>query len=197
MRDVFSPSDITKTTAGGESYIWLRNGWYKNRPLFDFSLSPCALPALYLLSLIRSSRSLHFSVPPSRCLPCPSFTNFSLPSFSFSLLLLHYIFFAPLSNIFPPFSFQFIKHFSLDHRVYIRYRFKRLGNTSLARLHSFTLLSPSVSSSRYATFTLTTRLCIPVIMPTHNLVWLIRDLYKCREKREVGSGEKLGCFYWD
>lgn len=42
---LFSPSDITKMTAAGESYICLRNRWYKNRSLFNFMVAPCVLPA--------------------------------------------------------------------------------------------------------------------------------------------------------
>lgn len=36
--------DITKKAAGGD--IWLQDGWYKNRPLFNFSLAPCILSCI-------------------------------------------------------------------------------------------------------------------------------------------------------
>lgn len=129
------------------SYIWLQSGWYKNRPLFDFSLAPCALPAL--------CNSILGSVPHFLSLPVGSLLL--LLHVSLFNLLSHHV---HLSHILFQFPLLRLSQAFLSG-VYIHYRLKQLGNISLARLHSSALLSPTTQ-----TFTLTTPSCIPVIIPT-------------------------------
>lgn len=152
-----SLSDITKATAGGESYIWLQSGWYKNRPLFIFSLALCALSC---------------SLPPLSDLFLPV-----SPFFSGSLLedlssFYPYFFSTTSTCLFSLLSFFKGVHCSLDHRVYIHCRLKRLEeNISGIPPHDFLLLSAALTTQ---TFILTTPSCIPVRTPTRNFpFWLI------------------------
>lgn len=127
-----SLSDITKATAGGESYIWLQSGWYKNRPLFIFSLALCALSC---------------SLPPLSDLFLPV-----SPFFSGSLL-------EDLSSFYPYFfsttstslfsllsSFKRCTLFPGSQSLYTL-QVKTIRRKYLR--HSSTRLSPSVSSSHY------------------------------------------------
>lgn len=152
-----SLSDITKATAGGESYIWLQSGWYKNRPLFIFSLALCALSC---------------SLPPLSDLFLPV-----SPFFSGSLLedlssFYPYFFSTTSTSLFSLLSSFKGVHCSLDHRVYIHCRLKRLEeNISGIPPHDFLLLSAALTTQ---TFILTTPSCIPVRTPTRNFpFWLI------------------------
>lgn len=187
---MISLSDITEATAGEEGYIWLQNGWYKNRPLFNFSLAACALPALYLPTRICSSLSLNVLPLPfalfllllihiSPLLPLhPSFCRLHLSLSVYLFFPLHKSFFSSFLLFMRPvppvlLSFQFFTHFFTRSQVYIHYRLKRLDYLwpGCIPLHYFLLPSAALFTQ---TFTLTTPSCIPVVTPTHNLFfWLI------------------------
>lgn len=148
LRDFFSPSDITKTTNGGETANSCRTDLTK--------IGFCST----LLSVQRPSYwSSHHLIHVDT--PAPHLYHIGL------------FFFCPLKYVWIPLSC-----FSLALHLFYLYRLKQLAEVVWARPHSsrYFLLLSSVLPTQM--FMLPTPLCMPVIVQVHNLpiVWLSKHL---------------------